>query len=647
MRRGAVSNNGVLCALVAFGIVCALLRSTSTARAQDIDGMVVLPDMPVVLPILSNYVFPDYRSSDVLTQRNDNNRTGASYVAGINQHSVARFKRLGAFKVDGVVLAQPLYMHNALVNNTRQPVLVVATSNNDVYAFSPTERTPQWLWHNRLGRPLVAGTEGPNCAQGDLAAWQDWGTLAPGVPNGLYGIEATPVIDAAQNRIFVSFKTDDGLQRLAALDLNNGHVIKSVAVPGPNADWHRLHQNRASLLLSDGIVFIGFSALCEGNPARMHGSISAFDAKTLEPVGRYQVTDDSTDGGGIWQGSTGLAADTRGNLYFTTGNRRLCGAVPAGETDSADKPNLADSVIRLKTTRLSKDNTPAKPGEPYRLSMEPGDYFTPYRRIMEDCSDLDMSAAGVLLIPGTYYLGAGGKEGVFYILDRANMGHYDSPGDAWNLSSVTTHLGTKHKDSEDDPAFDRVHQKFQATAVRYPDGMDYQLSEWMKWPHIHGTPAFARFGSDAFMFLWGEKDKPKRFRWRDGKFELPPLEGNPIAPPYVSPSLNGMPGGMLSVNIDTSGVGLGVVFASVKTCNEPSYPPCTLERPAGADPRESGYGQSFGILRAYDPFTMQQVWSDRDEPEKYQFAKLVPPTIANGRVFLATASGKVLIYGIR
>ena len=44
---------------------------------------------------------------------------------------------------------------------------------------------------------------------------------------------------------------------------------------------------------------------------------------------------------------------------------------------------------------------------------------------------------------------------------------------------------------------------------------------------------------------------------------------------------------------------------------------------------------------------MRQVWSDAGEPDKYWFAKLVPPTIANGRVFLATASGRVLIYGVQ
>jgi hypothetical protein len=230
-------------------------------------------------------------------------------------------------------------------------------------------------------------------------------------------------------------------------------------------------------------------------------------------------------------------------------------------------------------------------------------------------------------------LGTGGKEGVFYVLDRAELGGPDNQGPLWSFNSVNTfQRSTKHKNAPDDPAHDNVHQKFQATTVRYPDGQDYLLPDWMRWPHIHGTPAFASFGGDEFMFMWGEKDKPKRYRWRDGKFDLPPLEGEPAAPPYKNDRLNGMPGGMLSVNVDHSGNDLGVVFASVEICDEPQYPGCDVQ-------------QDFGVLRAYDPFTMTQVWNDTNEPDKYWFAKLVPPTVANGRVFLATRSGKVLIYG--
>ena len=110
------------------------------------------------------------------------------------------------------------------------------------------------------------------------------------------------------------------------------------------------------------------------------------------------------------------------------------------------------------------------------------------------------------------------------------------------------------------------------------------------------------------------------------------MEGEPIAPPYVNDALNGMPGGFLSVNVDPAGSGLGVVFASAEICDEPGYPSCQKS-------------QDNGVLRAYDPLTMRQVWNDTGEAQKYWFAKLVPPTIAGDRVFLATRSGKVLIYG--
>ena len=266
------------------------------------------------------------------------------------------------------------------------------------------------------------------------------GRRLAGAQNGLVGIESTPVIDPDLGRVFVSYKTSDGLQHLASLNLNDGqHAVPPVVVPAPDPQVAPAASNRASLLLSEGVIFVGFSSLCEGTPTRMHGSISAFDAATLKPVGRYQVTDDGTDGGGIWQGSTGLAADTRGNLYFTTGNRRFASAA-AGERDSPISPTSAAA------SSASNRAAAGEGGEPYHVLMEPADYFTPYRRIMEDCFDLDLSAAGVLLIPGTRYLGTGGKEGVFYVLDRADMGGPDNAGALWDFSSVVPMRGsTKRK----------------------------------------------------------------------------------------------------------------------------------------------------------------------------------------------------------
>src|SRR5262245_17407170 len=237
MRCKSSSRSSICLALFALGIACFQGFAIST-KAQDIVGTVVLPGspdvvtgtpkLPIVVPIFSDYVFPRYQSDDVLTQRNDNNRTGASHVAGINQNTVRRFRRLGSFPVNGVVLSQPLYVKSAMVNGVRQQVLIVATSNNDVYAFSPFENRPQPLWHRALGRPVVSrpGQHPPNavgadCAPNALAAWQQPGTLAPGLEDGLIGIESTPVIDPGLGRVFVSYKTFDGLQHLAALEVDD------------------------------------------------------------------------------------------------------------------------------------------------------------------------------------------------------------------------------------------------------------------------------------------------------------------------------------------------------------------------------------------------------------------------------------------
>jgi hypothetical protein len=129
--------------------------------------------------------------------------------------------------VDGVVLAQPLFASNAKVKGVRQPVLIIATSNNDVYAFSPLENRPVPLWHRRIDAPLVSGEGHAACVPNELAAWQEPGTFSAGGLDGLFGIESTPVIDATNNRVLVSYKTADSVQHLAALDLNDGSIIKS------------------------------------------------------------------------------------------------------------------------------------------------------------------------------------------------------------------------------------------------------------------------------------------------------------------------------------------------------------------------------------------------------------------------------------
>src|SRR5258708_30426724 len=80
-----------------------------------------------------------WSQNDVLTQHNDNTR------AGLNSNetlltpanvTVSKFGRLFTHAVDGIIVGQPLYASNVLMNDGQMHnVVYVATQHNTVYAF--------------------------------------------------------------------------------------------------------------------------------------------------------------------------------------------------------------------------------------------------------------------------------------------------------------------------------------------------------------------------------------------------------------------------------------------------------------------------------------------------------------------------------
>ena len=53
-------------------------------------------------------------------------------------------------------------------------------------------------------------------------------------------------------------------------------------------------------------------------------------------------------------------------------------------------------------------------------------------------------------------------------------------------------------------------------------------------------------------------------------------------------------------------------------------------------------------LRAFDADTLEELWSTEvNTPEDiFAFAKFCPPTICNGKVYLATFSDRLNVYGL-
>ncbi|HVT91055.1 MAG TPA: hypothetical protein VHD56_19540 [Tepidisphaeraceae bacterium] len=136
-----------------------------------------------------------------------------------------------------------------------------------------------------------------------------------------------------------------------------------------------------------------------------------YSASTLQQV---KVWNDTANGdkGGIWQSGAAPSVDADGNIYLTIGN----GASDAGTGGH----NYGDSIVRIPTTG----------GQPFA----PADFFTPHNHSDLENLDLDLGSTGVLLVPprasgATPEAFFGGKEGNLYLVNRNNLGGFDSVND--------------------------------------------------------------------------------------------------------------------------------------------------------------------------------------------------------------------------
>src|SRR5271170_7073593 len=88
--------------------------------------------------------------AQVTTSQYDNFRTGATLhekVLTPQNVNAKQFGKLGAFKVDGAVYAQPLFLPSVEIpGKGAHDVLFVATEHDSVYAFDATRPGDPPLW---------------------------------------------------------------------------------------------------------------------------------------------------------------------------------------------------------------------------------------------------------------------------------------------------------------------------------------------------------------------------------------------------------------------------------------------------------------------------------------------------------------------
>ena len=373
----------------------------------------------------------------VLTYHNDLLRTGQNLSETVltpSNVNTNTFGKLFSHAVDGEIYGQPLYLANVLFPDKSQHNLVfVGTSHDSVYAFDAddangTNAAP--IWQVSFIDPAAGITPFP---VSDVA----FDPVSPEV-----GILSTPVIDPVTQTLYVVAKTKEvgGANpfyafRLHALDARTGAekfggpVLIQASVPGNgavsdgagNVDFSaKLEHQRSALLLVGGVVYISWASL--GDIPPYHGWIIGYDAATLQLAAAYCDTPNG-DEGGIWQGGAGPAADADGNIFVITGN---------GTFDAGAGPDYGDSALKL---------TPDGAG-----GLNVADYFTPYNQAELSFADLDLGSGGVLLLPDQsdttrQLMVFAGKEGTIYLLDRNNLGHYQTNNDSQILQSIPKTLG--------------------------------------------------------------------------------------------------------------------------------------------------------------------------------------------------------------
>ena len=357
----------------------------------------------------------------VTTYHNDNARTGQNLhetiltPANVNAND---FGRLFVQPVNGYIYAQPLYVPGVSIGGQSHNVVYVATENDSVYAFdadSPAGANASPLWYVSFINPPSVTTVNSSTDAG-------CGDLVPQI-----GISGTPVIDTSTGTLYVVANTKENgafFQRLHALDITTGNekfggpvaLEATVAGTGDGSSGGKvtfdpLKQNqRPGLLLRGGAVYITSASHCDIGP--YHAWVFAYDAATLRLLAVWNSTPNGSDGG-IWQGGGGPAADSAG-VYFATGNGTF--DVNTGGVD------MGDTILKMAGPAGGK------------LSVLT--YFTPFNQDVLADDDIDLGSGGVVLLPDLpagsahqHLLVECGKEGSVYLVDRDNMGGYNSTTD--------------------------------------------------------------------------------------------------------------------------------------------------------------------------------------------------------------------------
>ena len=182
----------------------------------------------------------EVRGADVLTNRGDNSRTGAFLSETVLTPALLKSDRFGKLftrDVVGQVYAQPLFVEKLLIAGHNHNAVLVATTQNYVYAFDGDDDQANSgpLWKSAQLRLPVPRND----------------VVADPLIDPAIGIISTPVIDRASGTIFVVAKSEqiDTIVDQADLATNDIVTLQSQGnIPG--SSWLNAITSNSTVLLA-------------------------------------------------------------------------------------------------------------------------------------------------------------------------------------------------------------------------------------------------------------------------------------------------------------------------------------------------------------------------------------------------------------
>jgi hypothetical protein len=433
-----------------------------------------------------------------------------------------QFGRLGSFKTDGLLMAQPLYVSNLDMGQAgTHNVVVVATENDSVYAIDADNPGTTPLWVRQYVNPASGITVAPDTS---------------GVLGGQVGITGTPFLDAKTDILyFVTAVSNNGAVQhwLRSIDVRTGNdagagsvqVQASVAgngkssVNGQIAFDPTVELQRLALSEVNGSLLVGWGSYSDWGV--YHGWLMAFDPSTLKleavfnPTTQFQQVDDANGpsdhggGGSFWAGGAGPAIDANGNIFLNTANGSF-------NADSGG-PNYGDTMLRLNLT-----------GNTFQVM----DWFTPSSKACMDFDDLELGSGGVALLPTDFTNGASlavaySKEGRLFLVNTSTMGKFNSAGD-------------------------QIVQEFMIGSVTCSDPPTID-TEGSGWNRLYGNASYW----NGNLYAGASNSVLKQYTFQDGQ-----LNPTPFA---TSPTSYGMRGA--NTVVSSNGTSNGIVWAYEKNTN--------------------------------------------------------------------------------